>query len=322
MGGEACGCFSLAMSSDLIVAVGPSSFGDPDPSPLQRLADAGVHVRSNPYRRKLTALETIDHLRGAHGLLAGLEPLNRDVLSAARDTLRAVARVGIGMSNVDMIAAREMGIHVSNTPDGPTDAVAEMTLAALLSIARRLDESNVALHQRQWRKSVGFGLSGTRVLIVGFGRIGRRVAELLLAFGSEVLVTDPAIDALPAGFEMCRIVSFAEGLAAADVVSLHASGDLQILGGAELAAMRAGAVLLNAARGTLVDELALADALRHGHLGGAWLDVFSEEPYSGGLCDVPQALLTPHAGTYTRQCRLAMEMQAVDNLLRDLGLST
>jgi D-3-phosphoglycerate dehydrogenase len=288
---------------------------------MQRLIDAGVEIRPNVHRRKLSAPETIEQLRGAQGLIAGLEPLNREVLSTAQGTLRAIARVGIGMSNVDLAAARELGIRVSNTPDGPTDAVAEMTLAALLSIARRLEESNGALHRRAWKKLIGFGLRGTRVLIVGFGRIGQRVAQLLMAFGADVMVTDPMLSRIPAGFESCRLVSMEDGLTSAEVVSIHASGETTILGETELALLPRGAVLLNAARGSVVDEAALARSLREGRLAGAWLDVFSQEPYSGELCDVPQALLTPHASTYTKQCRLSMEMQAVDNLLRDLGLT-
>ena len=118
----------------LRVAIGPSSFAEEDSTPLRLLEAAGVEVVPNRWKRRLTEAEIIEHLQDVDGLIAGLEPLNRKVLQSARPRLRALARVGIGMANVDQDAARELGIRVSSTPDGPTEAVAEMTLAALLGV--------------------------------------------------------------------------------------------------------------------------------------------------------------------------------------------
>jgi len=115
-------------------------------------------------------------------------------------------------------------------------------------------------------------------------------------------------------------VSLEEGLKAARIVTLHSAGEEQILGKEELNLLPNGSFLLNSARGGLVSEDALCDALDSGKLAGVWFDAFWEEPYTGRLCDYPQALLTPHASTYTEQCRLSMEMQAAENLIRDLGL--
>ncbi|MBP8132228.1 MAG: phosphoglycerate dehydrogenase [Candidatus Hydrogenedentes bacterium] len=301
----------------LCVAIGPSSFAEEDPAPLRILEDAGLTVRPNPFGRRLTQEEIIEHLRGADGLIAGLEPLNRAVLTSAAPRLRAIARVGIGMTNVDQDAARELGIAVSNTPDGPVRAVAEMTLAALLAIARNIVPMSAALHAGSWKKTIGFGLEDTPVLIVGCGRIGRRAAELLQAFGARVLWHDPYV-ASPVGVPGERMPTLDEGLAQAEVVSLHAAGAQCLLGAAQFARMRDGAVLLNSARGELVDEAALVAALESGKVSAAWFDAFWKEPYHGPLTRFPQVLLTPHTGTYTRQCRRDMETQAVRNLLHDL----
>jgi D-3-phosphoglycerate dehydrogenase len=301
------------------IAIGPSSFGSPDPTPLQLLEKTGFNIAMNRTGRRLNESETIELLRDADGLLAGLEPLTRKVMEAS-PRLKAIARVGIGMDNVDLAAARDRGIRVSNTPEGPTDAVAEMTVAALLALSHQLIPSNEALHDGQWRKIMGRGLRGTRVLIIGFGRIGRRTARLLDSFGADLMVSDPAMPTGPAG-QGDRTVTLEEGLARAEVISLHASGTEQILGPAEFQKIRPGTILLNSARGTLVNETALIAALEKGVISQAWLDVFPEEPYHGPLTKFPQVLLTPHVSTYTRQCRLDMETAAVGNLTRDLDVA-
>jgi len=301
----------------LRIAIGPSSFAAENAAPLKTLEAAGYEVIPNPFGRRLTEAEIIAHLDGVAGLIAGLEPLTASVFESAPD-LKAIARVGIGMDNVDLEAAKTRGIKVSNTPDAPTAAVAELTLTAMLALCRRIVPANAALHEGAWKKIMGQGLSGANVLIIGYGRIGRKVAEFVQAFGGNVTVYDPYLnDAnLPSGIESVAFLD--QGLMAADIVALHASGDLQIFGPKEFDAMQEGAFLLNAARGELVDEDALIAALDSGKLAGAWFDAFWEEPYTGPLTEYEQVLLTPHVGTYTRQCRLAMESAAVANLLRDL----
>jgi D-3-phosphoglycerate dehydrogenase / 2-oxoglutarate reductase len=300
------------------VAIGSSSFGAADPLPLSMLADAGVEYVLNPYGRRLSEYEVIAHLRGVDGLIAGLEPLTRTVFDDCPQ-LKAIARVGIGMDNVDLAAAMARGIIVSNTPDGPTEAVAEMTLAALLAIGRKLISSNEAMHNSQWEKSIGFGLNGITVAIVGYGRIGRRFADHLRYFGANILVVDPFLspDLLPHGETQ---VDLPEALAKADVLSLHVSGSEELLNENAFHSMKPGMVLLNSSRGAVINEKALVAALDQGIVSDAWLDVFWEEPYQGPLTGYEQVLLTPHTSTYTRQCRLAMETEAVSNILRDLEL--
>ncbi|MBT6112054.1 MAG: hydroxyacid dehydrogenase, partial [Candidatus Marinimicrobia bacterium] len=174
------------------IAIGPSSFASVDKTPLEVLQSKGLEVINNPFSRKLTENEIIAHLKGVDGLIAGLEPLNSNVFQKCPD-LKAIARVGIGMENVDMEAAETHKIKVSNTPDGPTDAVAEMTLAAALSLARNIVQANDALHKKKWAKSIGLGLKNTNVLIVGYGRIGRKVADLFRIMGAQILVCDPFV---------------------------------------------------------------------------------------------------------------------------------
>ncbi len=305
----------------MIIGIGPSSFAQEDKSPLQRLVDAGCTVVPNPTGKRLSEPEIIEYLarHKIEGLIAGLEPLNRRVLESARPHLRAVARVGIGITNVDVQACRDLGIAFSYTPDGPTEAVAELTLAALLSLARDLVPMNRELHLGGWPKRIGRSLAELQVLVVGYGRIGGRVASLLTSLGAQVLVCDPFLPKDAA----CPfpVVSLADGLAMCDVVSLHCGGDKVLLGKDEIANAKPGLMILNSARGELVDESALIAALESGHVSKAWFDTFWKEPYTGRLLGMPQVLLTPHAATYTRRCRSRMENEAVTNLLLGLGIA-
>ncbi len=305
--------------TEIVVAISPSSYGEADDAPLALLRELGITIRENPFRRRLTEEEAAEHLNGVDGLIAGLEPLTRKVMSANAERLKAIARVGIGTDNVDFDAATEFGVKVSNTPGPPADAVAELTVAAALSLLRGLDSSNRAMHDGCWRKQISLGLRGTPVLLVGFGRIGRATARLFDSFGAELMATDPEFSP-EAGLEV-ESVSLHEGLQRARIISLHAAGRAEIIGDNELRLLQPGTILLNGARGELVSQESLRAALDQGTLGGAWFDVFWEEPYSGFLTEYDHVLLTPHIGTYTRSCRREMEMQAALNLVSDLGMN-
>jgi len=294
------------------VLIGPSSFAEENRAPHERLLEAGFQVVGNPFRRKFTMEETTALLgKDIAGLVAGLETLDREVL--AQSGLKVVSRCGAGMANVDLEAARELGIRVYSTPFGPTQAVAEMTVGCLLSLIRQVPQMDRALHGRRWDKRVGRQLKGMTVLVVGLGRIGSAVARLLAPFEVNLIAADPA---LGKGEAPWPIVSLDEGLSRADVVTLHASGLSRLLGRREFGLIKPGAFVLNASRGEVLDEDALREALDSGKVAGAWLDTFGREPYEGPLTGYEQVILTPHVGSYTSEGRLQMEMDAVENLIR------
>lgn len=296
------------------IQVTTSTFGTHAPELLPRITTAGFEVRLNPYGRRLTKPEAIDLFDVAVvGVLAGLEPLDRDVLSGS--SLKVVSRVGSGLANVDLEAAADLGITVCSTPDGPTTAVAELTLGALLSLLRNISDMNVALHNGEWSKIVGRELRDRKVAVLGLGRIGSRVAELCLAFGATVYGIDPTPFAVPPGVVLSGLE---QALDRVDVLCVHASGEDCLIGATEIARMPPGSLLLNASRGGVVGEEAVRSALQSGHLGGAWLDVFVDEPYTGPLAHMSETLLTPHVGSYTQETRRRMETLAVDNLLAEL----
>lgn len=299
------------------ILIGPSSFAEIDRTPLNRLKSANYEVIENPYKRKLTKMELFDLLDGnVVGLIAGLETLDREVLD--RSQVQVISRVGTGLSNVDLDATRDLGIQVFNTPDAPTNSVAELTIGSMLSLLRMISPMDQSLHSGQWQKKIGFQLLGKTVAIVGFGRIGRRVAKLLSPFGVKILVVDPYLDeGSCAGYQK---VSLDVALPEADIITIHSSGQDCIVGEKEISYMKGGAYLLNVARGGVISEIALQKAIESGQVAGAWLDTFAEEPYNGPLCGYRNIILTPHVGSYTAECRSMMEGEAVENLLNALSV--
>ncbi|MYR47707.1 hydroxyacid dehydrogenase [Streptomyces sp. SID4928] len=254
------------------------------------------------------------------GIIAGNEPLTAEVLRAL-PRLRCISRCGTGTDNIDLDAARALGISVRRTPDAPVTAVAELTVGLVLTLLRHLHTLNAAVHAGGWPRLAGTLLEGRTVGIVGLGRIGRAVTDRLTPFGCRIVAADPSPEAARwAENRPVEMGGLPGLLAAASILLLHTpSTDRPLLGEAEFAAMRPGALLVNVARGKLVDEAALHRALLDERLAGAALDVFHEEPYKGPLAAMPQVVLTPHIGSFTTESRTAMEIQAVAHLLEGLG---
>lgn len=296
------------------ILISTSSFAATDIEPLGMLKDAGYEVMDNPYKRRLTKPELLGLLsKGITGLIAGLEILDKEVMSKSR--LKVISRCGSGLSNVDLAAAKKLGIIVCSTPDAPVNSVAELTLAAMLSLLRAVPVMDNELHKGRWVKRIGLLLEGKTVVIIGFGRIGKRLSELLAPFKVRILVVDPLIKNSDADV---TTLSLEKALSEADIISMHSSGNGCIIGKNELRNIKKGAFILNAARGGAVNEDALVEALEEKRIRGVWLDVFEEEPYTGPLIKYPQVMLTPHVGSYTVECRKRMEMEAVKNLIEVL----
>lgn len=299
-----------------IIAITTYSFGKESGEPLEMLRAAGCTLILNPHGRKLTKPETVELVREADGLIAGTETLDREVLTQL-PKLRVISRVGTAVDNVDQVCAAERCIPVFNTPDGPTDGVAELTLAGLLALLRRVPQADASIRRGEFVKPMGRLLRGKTVAIVGLGRIGKALAKLLQPFAVTLLAVDPVRDEKFASQYNVRYVSLEEALPLADVISLHLAGSPKnpILGEAQLAKMKTGAVLVNVARGGWIDENALLSALQSGKLGGAYLDVFAAEPYKGPLAGLENVVLTSHIGSYALECRIGMEVDAAQKVI-------
>lgn len=296
------------------IAITTSSFARYSEAPLDLLRERGIDYVMNDTGRTLAEEEAIRILQGCVGVAAGTEPLGRHVLEACPD-LRVISRCGAGMDNVDHDCARERGIAVRNTPGGPTQAVAELTVGLVLTLLRQVSHQDREIRAGVWKKRMGNLLHGKRVGIVGFGRIGHAVARLLDPFGVEIAYADPNCDddAYPK-LGLDALMDWA------DIVTLHCAkpkGGV-LLDKGRLSLMRPGSYVINTARGGLVDENALYGLLVAGHLGGAALDVFAREPYDGPLREMNNVILTPHIGSYAREARILMEMDTIRNLLAAL----
>lgn len=290
-----------------------STFGQWQSRATALLRAAGHNLQTNPHGRRLTEDELAELLRQHRpvGLLAGTEPVTNAVLEAARGHLKVISRVGVGWDNVDREAAARLGIPVLRTEGVLSDAVAELTLGMILGALRHIPRHDRELRAGAWVKRPGGLLRGRTLGIVGFGAIGRCVAKLAAAFEPRIIYADARQISSPLGTQRALPALLAE----ADIVTLHASGSGRLLGPAELDLMKPGAVLVNTARGGMVDEDALAERLASEAIGCACLDVFEAEPYEGPLRQAPNAVLTPHIGSYAAEVRADMEFLAVKNLL-------
>ena len=277
---------------------------------LFRAAGADLHLLANEERPRLPEL-----LAGFDALVVRSATKVTAELLAAGTRLKVVGRAGIGVDNVDVKAATERGILVVNAPTANALSATEHTFALLLALARNVPAADAALRRGEWerKKFVGVELQGKTLGVVGFGRIGQRVAARARAFEMAVVAHDPFLDAAAARRLGVELLPLADLLARADVVTLHTPLTEQtrgLLGAEELAAMKPGALLVNCARGGVVDEAALLAALDAGPLAGAALDVFAVEPPSDfALMRHPKVVATPHIGAQTREAqeRIATE---------------
>ena len=255
--------------------------------------------------------ELVESPVGADGIVAMLTVrVDDEYLEAAGPQLRIVANYAVGVNNIDLDAAQRRGIVVSNTPDVLTGATAELALTLMLSLLRRVTEGDRFVRRREpWQFSLEFmlgeRLAGKTVLIVGSGRIGRETARLVEAFGADVLLAGRGDD-------------LDELLGQTDIVSLHVplTGETRhLIDARRLQLMKHSAVLINTARGPIVDEAALAEALQDGTIAGAGLDVYEREPeVTEALLRLENVVLAPHLGSATRDTRIAMGMLCVSAL--------
>ena len=302
------------------VLISPSSFGEISNNPILLLQQNGYSIVQNPYSRKLTEAEVVELGKDCVGIIAGLEPLNSRVIDSLPN-LKCISRVGVGMENVDIEYANAKGIKVVNTPEGPTRAVAELTIGMIFSLLRRIPQADANMKKMIWKKETGNLLFGKIIGIVGLGRIGKLVAEMFRSLGNNVIGCDLYPDNVWAEKNQVQLLDFKKVIQQADILTLHVPGSNDkkpIITKTELEYCKNSSIIINITRGGVIDELALYDALIKGEIKAAAIDVFEEEPYNGPLTTLDNVILTPHIGSYASEGKLQMEIDSVENLINAL----
>jgi D-3-phosphoglycerate dehydrogenase len=247
--------------------------------------------------------------------------VDAEVIAAAGNRLQVVGRAGVGVDNVDLDAATAAGITVVNAPTGNTIAAAEQTLALLYGVARRIAAADASIRRGEWKRAqfTGHELRGRTLGIVGLGKIGQAIAARAIAMEMAVLASDPYVTAEGAALHGVELVSFEDLIRRADVITVHVPltrATRGMIGRDQIARMRDGTILLNVARGGILDEAAVAEGLRSGKLAGAGIDVFEAEPPTGSpLLDAPNTLLTPHLGASTAEAQVLVAEEVADQVL-------
>jgi D-3-phosphoglycerate dehydrogenase len=284
----------------------------------QILRDAGYELVESPNDQPMKAGELRPWLMDVDGAILGLDVVDAESLGMA-SRLRVISRYGVGVDSVDIPAATQRGVVVTITPGANAISVAELTVALLFSLARSIPYHDRVAKAGQWSRVAGMELTGATIGLLGLGRIGREVAQRCRGLGMRVISYDPLVSAEQMSALGCDPCTVDELLAQSDVVSLHLPLTAQtrmIIDAAALAKMRPDAYLINTARGGLVDEEALYDALKAKRLAGAACDVFAQEPPdSGGLVSLDNFIAAPHIGSATEQTTRRMGLMAAENAL-------
>jgi D-3-phosphoglycerate dehydrogenase len=309
------------MGSKYKILITSTSFFKAGPVPLQQLKEFNCEIIENPYGRPLKEDELIPLLVDVDGVIAGLDEFGEKVLKSS-NRLKVISRYGVGIDNIDMEAAKRLGIFVINTPDVNTQAVADLTFGLILSVSRKIPQSHQSTRKGRWERFIGREVYGKRLGIIGLGRIGKAVANRAKGFEMEIIAYDVQRDESFAETLEIKFLPLDDLLMEADFVTLHCGLNPQtkgLIGPRELGLMKETAYLINTARGELVNERALYEALKEGKIAGAGLDVYEQEPpLESPLLSLENAVTTGHIAAYTDEAIKEMALASVKNLLSAL----
>ena len=297
-------------------------FGKNNRFPLDLLENAGIEYLVNPHNKKLTENQLSELIGDFEVLIAGTEPITDKVMSQA-PKLKLISRVGIGLDSVDLNAAKKRGIKISYTPDAPAPAVAELTLSMILTLLRSVHVSNLQMHHGNWERIFGRRLTDVTVGIIGVGRIGTHLLRCMSGFGKINILANDIMpnNKLNRDFNL-EWVTKDQIYKESDIISLHlplTSLTRNMICREQLLQMKKGAFVINTSRGGIINEDDLHKAMEEGHLGGAAIDVFENEPYTGKLIEIDRCLLTAHMGSMSIDCRSQMEIEATEEAVRFLA---
>jgi len=295
------------------ILIGPSSFAEFSKEPLSILKKNNFNVIQNPYKRKITNAELIQLLKqDVIGIIAGLELLNSETLKDSN--VKIISRVGSGTDNLELDFLNKNNIKVYSTPDGPTESVAELTISMMINLIRSSFKVNLNMHNEIWKRSIGYELKNKNIIIIGYGRIGKLVYKILNSFCDNLYVVDPFVTD-----PNIKSITFEESLVLGDIFSLHTNSKKVFFDMKAIKIIKKGSYILNSSRSSSIDEEAIIFGINNKIIDSVWLDVFDSEPYKGNLYKINNLIMTPHTSSYTVDCRVNMELDAVNNLINNFN---
>lgn len=303
------------------IFIATSSFGTVDRKPIKFLESHSYKVILNNKGRRLSSLEIIEDLVDCVGVIAGTEKYDLNVLYKL-NKLKVISRLGVGIDNIDLKIAKERGINVLRTNTTPAISVSELSLGLMLNIVRKISEKHEKLKNGIWQKDMGNLLSGKTLGIIGLGVIGKTMVQLVKGFNFNILAFDMIRDNKFAKENKVKYCNIDKLLSNSDIISIHLNLSVKtnnFMNEERLNKMKHKSIIINTSRGEIVDEGVLYKLLKEQKILGAGLDVFNNEPYSGPLTELDNVILTPHIGSYTKEVRTKMEIEASENLIKGLN---
>ncbi len=300
------------------VFVSTHPFSATSPESMRLLKYNEIEVVLNTHGKKITTDELAEDIKDADVLIAGTEKITEEVFKNAPN-LKLISRVGIGLDGIDFELCKKYGVKVAYTPDAPTMAVAELCVGLILDLCRKITQTDKNISGGIWHRHMGTLLYGKTVGIFGMGRIGKSLIHLLSTFNCNFLVHDRDPHFAYGRLNNVKFVTKVEVLKYSDVVSVNLplkKETVDYIASKELTLMKKDAILINTARGGIINEMDLYKALKEGIIAGAAVDVFEVEPYIGNLRELDNCVLTCHMGASTVDSRTDMEVQAVEEIIR------
>lgn len=303
------------------ILITPRSFGKTDKSVFNIIKDAGYEPVVNPYGQILTKEQMIENIKDAIGVIVGVDPLDKDVIDAAPN-LKAIAKYGVGTDNIDVKYAESRGIPVSITAGANTNAVADYAFSLMLAVARKVTLINDMCHKKNWTKVIGSDIYGKSLGVIGLGAIGKGVAKRSIGFDMKVYAYDLFWNDEYAINNKIEYATVQKIFETCDFISLHlplTDETRNIVNDAALSSMKPNCILINTARGGLIDESALIRALKNGTILGAGLDVFnSEPPEDPEIYKLENLIMGSHCSASTNGASEQMSYLSATHLIEDL----
>lgn len=273
-----------------------------------------ISIQRNETKKRFSQNELINFLDDeVCGCICGLEEFDKEIFSRFPN-LRYLSRIGVGIDTINQTDANNFNVKILNTPDAPSYAVSEMTVGMVLNISRKISLHCSEMQQKKWRKYTTEGIEDKTIFIIGFGRIGKKTANLLKNFKCNIIVNDP----YTTNIQEFKQSSLEEGIKSADIIIIHVNGRDQVLSEKLLFKTKKNVAILNPSRSQNIPENLISKFLKKRKDASFWSDVFDNEPYSGELLNFESFYGTPHVASNTSASRVKMEMEAFENLLKEM----